>query len=95
MLRQRQAAQHVRPVSASRANVEDGLAGLLGRLVRLRELRDQVQRRVARADAAEVVVEDREHVVRDFGARRGFDGAAPFEVLACPGPDVVVWVYMR
>ena len=95
MLRQRQAAQHVRPVPASGADVEDGLAGLLGRLVRLRELRDQVQRRVARADAAEVVVEDREHVVRDFGARRGFDGAAPFEVLARPGPDVVVWVYMR
>ena len=43
-------------------------------------------------DAAEVVVEDWEDVVALFYLGGVGDRAGPLEVVAAPGPHVVVWV---
>lgn len=53
-----------------------------------------MQSSVRRHHAAEVVVEDWQDVVADFGGSGGWKGAGPFELVAGVGPEGEVGIYV-
>ena len=83
-----EASQEQRPVPVAAADLDDVAAGRVGG----GELLEEREGVVGGADAAVVVVEDGEDVVRVADAHGRGVWSGPFEVLAGPGPDVQVGI---